>query len=224
MKMQLVDRQTEFEGVESFVFKPEDELIWRPGQYLHYVLEHDNADDRGIDRWFTISAAPFEQNVCLTTRFTAENGSSFKKALKAMVVGDTLKAYDPEGDFLIDNKFNKHILIAGGIGVTPYRAMLMQIDHEIKSINSVLMYANHDDSFVFNKEFEKLQSKHERFDIQEFIGEKRILADNLQKYVQDNNCGFYISGPRKMVIAYAELLETLEVEKGRIKTDYFPGY
>jgi ferredoxin-NADP reductase len=222
--MLLIDRQTEAEDVESFIFKPEDELVWQPGQYLHYVLEHENADDRGIDRWFTVSAATFEQNVCLTTRFVTENGSSFKKALKAMIIGDTLKAYDPEGDFLIDNKFNKHVLIAGGIGVTPYRAMLMQLDHEAKSTNSVLMYANHDDSFVFNQEFEMLQAKHERFEIQKFIGEKHILADDLQKYIQDNTSDFYISGPRKMVIAYTEMLETLEVAKNRIKTDYFPGY
>lgn len=222
--MQLIDRKLETKGVESFIFKPEKKLNWQPGQYLHYVLEHNSADDRGIDRWFTISTAPFEQNIGLTTRFATEKSSSFKEALKTMAIGDSIRAYDPEGDFLLDSKFDKHILIAGGIGVTPYRSMLMQIDHEAKPINSILMYANHDNSFVFNQEFQELQTKHSNFEIQTFIGEKRILADDLQKYVQDNSSDFYVSGPRKMVVEYTELLIALKTTKDRIKTDYFPGY
>ncbi|MEI7616536.1 MAG: FAD-dependent oxidoreductase [Actinomycetota bacterium] len=224
MKMQLIERNTEIKDVESFIFRPETDIKWQAGQYLHYVLEHNNPDERGIDRWFTISAAPFESNIRLTTRFTAENGSSFKRALKSMVIGDSLKAYDAEGDFLMDKDFSNHILIAGGIGITPYRSMLVQIDHEIKPINAVLMYANSDEKLVFIEELEKLETKHDNFEIQKYICEKRILADDFKRYATNKFVDYYISGPRKMVIEYTKLLESLKIPKERIKTDYFPGY
>jgi ferredoxin-NADP reductase len=222
--MHLIERHAEIEDVESFIFRPESDIKWQAGQYLHYALEHNNPDERGIDRWFTISSAPFESDIRLTTRFAKENGSSFKRALYSLAIGDNLKAYDAEGDFLLDKDFSNHILIAGGIGITPYRSMLTQIDHEIKPINAILMYANSDENLVFVDDLAKLEAKHSGFEIQKYIGERHIVGADLKKYANDKRTVFYISGPRKMVIGYSELLQSLDVPKVRIKTDYFPGY
>jgi len=81
-EIKLAARKTESPGVESFIFKPEAPLVWKAGQFLHYVLNHAATDDRGSDRWFTIASAPWERHVMLTTRFTAKQGSTFKKTLK----------------------------------------------------------------------------------------------------------------------------------------------
>jgi ferredoxin-NADP reductase len=83
MKLKLAARKTESPGVESFIFKPEEPLIWKAGQFLHYILNHKATDDRGSDRWFTIASAPCERRVMLTTRFASKQGSTFKKTLKA---------------------------------------------------------------------------------------------------------------------------------------------
>jgi ferredoxin-NADP reductase len=223
MNLRLIDIKPETDSVKSFFFKSEQPISWLPGQYLHYVLEHEDADDRGTDRWFTISAAPFEKNVRITTRFASENGSSFKKALGNLKIGDTIKGYDVEGDFTWSKKAKKHILVAGGIGATPYRSMLKQLAHDNKPINAVLMYANQDNNLVFIKEFEEIAAIYSSLSIQKFIGEKRILAEDFKIFFDDSTV-FYISGPRKMVINYQEILENLGAKKNQIKTDYFPGY
>src|ERR1035437_9317535 len=90
MKLKLAARKTESPGVESFLFKPEEPLVWKAGQFLHYVLNHVATDDRGSDRWFTIASAPCERHVMLTTRFASKQGSTFKKTLKALKPGDTI--------------------------------------------------------------------------------------------------------------------------------------
>ena len=77
MKLKLAAKKTESPGVESFIFKPEEPLAWKAGQFLHYVLNHLATDDRGSDRWFTIASAPWERHVMLTTRLASKQGSTF---------------------------------------------------------------------------------------------------------------------------------------------------
>ena len=74
MKLKLTARKREVPGVESFIFKPAEPIVWQAGQYLHYVLNHAPTDDRGSDRWFTIASAPYERHVMVTTRFADAKG------------------------------------------------------------------------------------------------------------------------------------------------------
>src|SRR5579872_6813218 len=101
MKLQLVKTKEEAPNVISFIFEPKEELSWKAGQYLHYVLHHEPTDERGSDRWFTISAAPYERHVMVTTRFTDEKGSSFKNKLKDLKIGKSIEISYLEGDFVL---------------------------------------------------------------------------------------------------------------------------
>ena len=224
MKLRFVGKKKEIKNVYSFIFKPDKKVNWQPGQYLHYELPHPEADDRGIERWFTISAPPFEKNIMLTTRFDRQRSSTFKKSLLKLKPGTKIGAGEPRGDFLLEPDASRHILIAGGIGVTPYYSMLLQLDHDGKPLNIDLLYANRDDNFVFDDKFQKLAAQHPEFQIIKFVGDQRITERNLQQYLKDESIIFYISGPRPMVETYQHLLEELDVNPERLKTDYFPGY
>src|SRR5580704_13673736 len=103
MKLKLTGKKTESPGVISFIFKPDEPLVWKAGQFLHYVLNHAPTDDRGSDRWFTIASAPFERHVLLTTRFASKNGSTFKNALKDLKPGDIIEVSDLDGDFTLSD-------------------------------------------------------------------------------------------------------------------------
>ena len=103
MKLKLAARKVESPGVVSFIFKPGEPLVWKAGQFLHYVLNHESTDDRGSDRWFTIASAPCERHVMLTTRFAGKQGSTFKKTLKALKRGDIIEVSDLDGDFILSD-------------------------------------------------------------------------------------------------------------------------
>src|SRR3990172_4431075 len=127
MRLRFVEKEPEVSGVYSFLFEPDlpvgqagKKISWQPGQYLHYELPHPDADDRGIERWFTISAPPYEGLPTITTRFDHEHSSSFKNALRKLEPGTEIEAGEPRGDFLLDPDASRHVLIAGGIGITPY--------------------------------------------------------------------------------------------------------
>jgi ferredoxin-NADP reductase len=186
LKLKLVERKKLFEDVESFILEPEQPVQWEPGQYMHYVFAHDNPDERGTARWFTISAAPVENHLMITTRFTAQEGSSFKRALGNMRIGDSIESDDgPKGKFVISEPSKKHIFIAGGIGITPFRSILLQADHDGQELKVELLYTNRDENFVFGDELAALKAKHPNFHIHKFVGDKRIEEADFRPYVDD---------------------------------------
>jgi ferredoxin-NADP reductase len=223
MTLTLVESKDEFPGVHTFVFEPEEPITWQPGQYMHYVFDHPSADSRGNERWFTIASPPFEKDIHITTRITSDKGSSFKQALLDLKPGDTVEADGPEGDFVLKEGDFHHILTAGGIGITPYYAMLSQLAHDNEPANVDLLYANSDDKFIFDDELTAWAIKDPTLKIHKFV-DKRITEEDLKPFVGDPKNLFYISGPEPMVESYEELLPKLGVDKDKVVTDFFPGY
>lgn len=223
MKMKLLVSKDQQPGVHTFIFEPSEPLSWQPGQYMHYVFEHPNADDRGVERYFTIASPPYEKNVQITTRLAAEHGSSFKHALLHLKIGDTIDADGPRGQFILKEGDYHHILIAGGIGITPYHSMLAQLAHENQPAKADLLYANNDENLVFDDELTAWAAKDPSLKIRKFV-DKHIEADDLKPYLDETNAIYYLSGPRAMVESYETLLPSLGVAKDKIMTDYFPGY
>jgi ferredoxin-NADP reductase len=229
MRLRLIERRPEAAGVESFVFErsdPAEPLTWRAGQFLHYVLHHEPTDDRGSDRWFTVSAAPYEGHVMLTTRFAPEKGSSFKKALAELALGsEALEVSDVDGDFVLEDPAASCVFIAGGIGVTPFRAILKQADHEGASIRATLIYGNRDHDIPFKAELEALAKKHPGLVIRYITLPEKIDETKVRELVPDLATPiFYASGPEPMVESLHTTLKGMGVTPDRLKGDWFPGY
>ena len=159
MKLKLTAHKTESPGVVSFIFHASEPLTWKAGQFLHYVLNHSKTDERGSDRWFTIASAPFERHVMVTTRFAGGQGSTFKKTLRALKIGDSIEVSDLDGDFTLTDFKKEYIFIACGIGITPFRSILKQADHDKKPLRATLLYANRKNVAAYQKELETLAKK-----------------------------------------------------------------
>ena len=229
MRMKLIERRPEVPGVETFIFEPTEPATWKPGQFLHYVLHHEPTDERGSDRWFTVASAPYEGHVHITTRFINDGvdgqQSSFKKALKALEVGgEAMEVSDVDGDFTVEDPNGEYVFIAGGIGVTPYRAILKQLDHDGAALNVTLLYGNRDENVPFKAEFDEIASRQPGFKVSYLIGTRldeaaiRAAIPDLTKPI------FYVSGPEPMVEAMHGTLRALGVPAERLKGDWFPGY
>jgi ferredoxin-NADP reductase len=224
MKLSFINKEQEVPGVYSFYFEPQQELTWTPGQFLYYTLTHPEADDRGIKRWFTISTAPFEKQVRITTRINSDRSSSFKTALMNLKHGDEIEADEPEGDFVFGDPDKKYVFVAGGIGITPYRSILAQLDHDGHDFNVELLYANHDNDLVFEFELASLEQKHSNFHIHKFIGDSKVTLETLKPYMEDPNTIIYVSGPEPMVEDFDKQLKDAGMPEDRVKGDYFPNY
>lgn len=226
MKLSLVSKQQIQEGVFTLTFHPEQPIVWQAGQYMHYQLPHEQADDRGTERWFTISAAPYEQNIQITTRFFDDKSSSFKRTIMSLNVGDTIEADGPEGDFVLGDPAEHYVFIIGGIGITPLHAMLRQLAHDGNTAYNIdLLYINRDDNFVFGDELKQLAEQLPGLHIHWLAQTGPLDADAIKSANDDANAHYYISGPEPMVQYYKGILSSqLGVSEDHIKLDEFPGY
>jgi ferredoxin-NADP reductase len=224
LKLIFVKKEHEVENVYSFYFDAPEGITWTAGQFLHYTLNHPNADDRGIKRWFTISTAPFEKLVRITTRINEEKSSSFKSALMQLKEGDQIESEAPEGDFVFGDPNKKYVFFAGGIGITPFRSMLAQLEHEGKDFKVDFLYANRTDQLVFGDELSRLEQKHADFHIRKFIGDNKVTLETLKPYMDDQDTIIYVSGPEPMVEDFDKQLKDAGMNEERVKGDYFPNY
>jgi ferredoxin-NADP reductase len=225
MQLRLASKSNATDDVVTFEWEPSEPMTWLAGQFMKYTLPHENADDRGTSRWFTIAAPPFAGKPRITTRITAEKGSSFKTALMSMQVGATIEASRPSGDFIVEDPRRQLVLVAGGIGVTPYRAILEQLDHDGVHITGRLLYANRNDQYIFRDEFESLAARHANFAVRYFTSPKHIELADIQANARElENPLYYLSGPEPMVEQYKEMLVGAGITEANIKADYFPGY
>lgn len=224
MELTLAETRQETSDTRSFIFTGNPAPSWKAGQYICYKLPHANPDDRGIERYFSISSAPHEGRVRLTTRF-AEKSSSFKRALNSLPIGGQIEANAPEGDFCVDQISKPLVFIAGGIGITPFRAILLDLERRRVPLNIKLLYANRTEQIVFRDELESLRNQHPGFQIRYLIGEKKLDDKSIRLAVQDLAAVcFYVSGPEPMVESIDKTLEALGVKKEEIMNDFFPGY
>ncbi|WP_255768257.1 ferredoxin--NADP reductase [Pseudarthrobacter sulfonivorans] len=108
----------------EFVFRPSRPVRFVPGQYMELDLPHAESDGKGRRRVFSLTSAPASETVTFGVR-TSEPLSAAKKALLALTPGDRVAATAVGGDFVLPRDPRAPVLlIAAGIGITPYLAHL----------------------------------------------------------------------------------------------------
>lgn len=220
MKLKLIDKIEQVSGVSSFILESPKEINWLAGQYMSFNLPHKNVDSEGDIRYFTISNAPAEKNIAFTTRIT---NSSFKRALAGLPIGSEIDAEDPEGNFTLPTDRDNVVFIAGGIGITPFRSILVEASCAGKMKNIELIYANRDKNVIFSDLLNGIAANFSALKINYIFDPKRIDKTLLKKYLSPKKY-YYISGPEPMVKSIAILLQELGINKKWIVEDFFPGY
>lgn len=223
MKLILKEKTQNAKDVFSFKFNPQQHFDWVPGQYVQVVLPHKNPDNRGIKRFFSIASAPQEKIIMITTRIMEEGGSTFKARLMELKPGAFMEASKPRGDFKVADADKRQVMIAGGIGITPFRSILLDLDYRHKLKDIILLYASRDNPPIFYEELEKLDKKNKGFKL--IIPEVTLDSGVIAREIGDLKDTLYmVSGPAGMVKALGQQLEGLGVEPQNIKKDFFPGY
>jgi len=215
--LKLLKSYDEVGNIRTFVFDTAGQA-WIAGQYQTYVLAAagDTKDDN--QRFFTIAAAPSEGEIHISTRVSE---SKFKQALNAMQPGDTIETKGIEGDFTWEETGDPVVLVAAGIGCTPYRSILLERHAAGKPLNCVLVQFSRDEDIPFKEEFAKLAAEHPEFTIKNLVGNPVTADAILEAAPQAAEQVTYLSGPEPMVDAVGDELKTRGVT---LKQDWFPGY
>jgi len=126
----FLESSKESQDVYSFLFEKDKELSWKAGQHGLFSITHKKI--KNPTRPFTVASASTENIVKLTMKMN-DNPSEFKQAMLELKQGMKISMAGPVGSFYLKED-RPTMLIAGGIGITPFRAILKQIAAERKSI------------------------------------------------------------------------------------------
>lgn len=218
----------------TFYFKKPRDFIFHAGQYIKLSLPIQNPDERGINRLFTISSSPLDQNLSITTRIIQ---SSFKKYLDQINPGFKLLVYGPLGKFtLSEQDIIPYIFIAGGMGITTFHSMITYVNQKKLTI-PITLFASFSRSheIVFYEELSHIENKNIKIiytitkpeeSKKPWNGEiGRISKDLIKKYAHNYlESKYYIVGPMKMVVETNKQVQELGIEKESILKETFTGY
>lgn len=231
MKVVFDHSSNESADITTFYFVPERPVPYTAGQYVEWTLPHASPDKLGIKRKFTLSSSPTESLISLTTKFSPDQSSSFKQALRQLTKGDELVISDPMGDFVLPKLVQTPLVFAaGGIGVSPYRSILKWLADTREQRPIKMIYGVEDeDEIIFQDVFDKA-GQHVSLVVNKpseaWGGERGPLTAELILGIEkpSDDTLVYVSGPEHMVEKLSKDLEQTGLHKNQIVTDAFLGY
>ncbi|MCV7424504.1 FAD-dependent oxidoreductase [Mycobacterium yunnanensis] len=197
-------------AVRAFRFQPDTDLGWVAGQ--HGLLRLPGMKVKP----FTIASAPEEECVVIGTSLLS--ASAYKRRLGALTVGDRVTFHGPLMNFTLGDDELDVVMLAQGVGITPFRAMLRaRALGDAQASTTTLVHVASDHAFRSDTEADAtagLYPHHaaEFAEIVEALARKRP------------NAAYLIAGQRRFVTSAASLLADAGVGRGQIRRDTYLGY
>lgn len=227
MKGTLVHSEEIAKGTSLFTFSLDEDIAFKSGQVFHIALRE------GLKHHFTILNSPNEKRmISFATRM---RDSEFKNTLKALPLGAEVEIYKIKGEFVLPEDTSKPlVLIALGIGITPYVSMLRFIHEEHLPYHVTLIYSDSDvASMAFLEELKAYAKDNSNLKLiltvtkdPGWTEEKRHVDEQFIKEYVSNFMEpvYYISGAPMAVEAVSGSLVRLGIPTEQVKSENFTGY
>ncbi|MEO9201745.1 MAG: FAD-dependent oxidoreductase [Mycobacterium sp.] len=227
------------EGTMAFYFSKPAGYEYQAGQSFQMTLVDPappKVDGRGATREFTIASAPHEAELMVAMRL---RDSAFKDFLKDAPPGTTVTISEADGDLVLHRDPSRPaVLVAGGIGVTPFLSIVRHAVREALPHPLYLFYSNwRPEVAAFLPELEDMQHANPRYRLiatmtepeasaQSWSGETGVIGPELlRRHLPDLTSPiYYLAGPPTMALAMLDMLQDLGIDDDAIKSAEFYGY
>lgn len=220
---------------KTFVFDAADLTGVLAGQYLIVKLDVPEDPRRG-SRSFTMANAPGTEPVMITTRI--RSSGLFKARLASMAPGERLVAKGPTGRFTFHAGPEPALLLAGGIGVTPFRSVIKHaIDVDRTTRMTLLTSDRAPEAIPFREELDGWAVAHSWLTVARTITRPdestwawsghtgRIDGPWIRDTVRDlERAIVYVCGPPRFVDDMTALVRSLGIPMDRLRSERFIGY
>ncbi|MFT3848983.1 MAG: FAD-dependent oxidoreductase [Propionivibrio sp.] len=237
-RSKILAREEVAQGTMAFHLAKPAGFEFRPGQAFEILLPGvapvASSEERG--HAFSIVSAPHEDELVFTTRM---RDSAYKRALGALPIGAELDIDGPFGSLILHkNTARAGVLIAGGIGITPFMSMIRHAVHSQSQQPLALLYSNRrPEDAAFLGELQAHASAHPSFTLyatmtdmahstQAWSGAtQHIDAAFVQRVTAQLPAPiFYVSGPPGLVQAMRQTLLQAGVDEDDMRSEEFFGY
>jgi ferredoxin-NADP reductase len=235
--VKLKSRHEVAERTMAFRFEKPGNFTFKAGQFMEVtLLNPPETDAEGSSRAFSIAASPHEPALMVATRM---RDTAFKRVLKDLPADSQVKVEGPFGNLVLHNNAARPaVLLAGGIGITPFRGMVLRAASEKLPHRIFLFYSNRrPEDAPFLEELDALQRQNPNYRLiatmsapeksaRRWTGStghinKEMLAEHLKDLVSPV---YYIAGPPAMVSALRNMLNGAGVDDDDVRVEEFAGY
>jgi ferredoxin-NADP reductase len=235
--VRLLERFEVAERTLAFRFEKPAAFTFKAGQYVNLTfVDPPETDAEGSVRTFSIASAPEEELLLVATRM---RDSAFKRIAARMPIGTEVRLEGPFGNLTLHaDAARAAVLIAGGIGITPFRSLLVHAVRAGLPHRLFLFYANRrPEDAAFLTELQTMQSDNARYT---FVGTMTAMEQShrswlgetgyftpamLARFLPDGARPiYYVAGPPAMVGGVQVMLDSAGVPKADIRTEKFTGY
>lgn len=219
-RLKLVAKKQLTPTTYEFAFEPNQPLKHQAGQFMELTLPSVTPDARGNRRTFTVASAPGDKLIRIAVKFYSPS-SAFKTRLAALRVGEEVIGNHVAGDFTLPkNDLKPVVFVAGGIGITPFIAMLKEMLVSGKKIPITLYYfVAAENEIAYREVLELARAEGVKVEIRTGKG-ARFTDQDMRSHALDTH--FYLSGPPGLVNSYKMQLQKMGIKK--VHADYFTGY
>jgi len=235
--VKLKDRFPVAEGTLALQFEKPANFFFRSGQCIDLTLRSPSETDaEGNVRTFSIASAPEEDLLMVATRM---RDTAFKRQLAKIPLDTEIIITAASGSLVLhNNSARTAIFLAGGIGVTPVRSILVHATSARLPHRIIFFFSNRQpEDAPFLDELEALQKENPNFSfvptMTNMAGSHRpwsgatgkidqaMLAKNL-KGAQSPI--YYIVGPPGMMNGLRKMLIESGIDEDDVRTEGFSGY
>lgn len=211
-KSALIRRRHEYDDVHSFFFHPESTVDYRAGQHTHVHL--GGVPSPRTIRELSFASAPHEPELQLTVH--TGSGSTFKSRLHALQPGDRIGIFRNGGHITLPdhNDHRPRVLIAGGVGVVPFRSLILQSARDGVNDQHVVQVQRGDpDTFLFNRDFAAHAASYHKAQPDEMTRTVAAVASELPDAI------FQLCGSRRLVTAAQTALADAGIDQRSCRTE-----
>ena len=176
IKYKVVGKKIEAPNVATLLLSSSSGLPpYCPGQFIDvYFPEFGLFQGKS----YSISSAPSEKKFSITVKAIGE----FSNRLFKLKEDDAITGSEPYGFFFSDLENTHLIMLAGGIGIAPFRATIMvHLMQNSKRKISLFYSSRSEDDIIFKNELNLWRTGHPNLKIKHFITRQtKITPDKIQ--------------------------------------------
>lgn len=213
------------EGTAAFWFAKPTGYNFVAGQHTAWqLINPPETDAEGDSREFSFASAPHEDFLMIASRM---RDTAFKRVLHNLPIGTEIEIEEPEGGFVLHSDSSRPaIFLAGGIGITPFRSIVVDAAFRKLSHKIFLFSSNRQPKDApLLEELKNLANPNYEF-IPVFTDQTGHLTMEQIKENTNNisNPVYYIAGPPAMVRGLRDTLISSGIDDLSIRSENFEGY
>ncbi|MFY9555152.1 MAG: FAD-dependent oxidoreductase [Blastocatellia bacterium] len=235
--IRLKERKEIAHGTVAFYFTRPEDFQFQAGQFLRFTLINPpETDAEGDSRTFSIASAPREDALMIATRV---RDTAFKRVIQSMPLDSEISVKGPFGRMTLhEDAARPAVFLTGGIGITPFRSIVVDAALAGLPQRLYLFYSNRrPEDAAFLDELSGLQAINPNY---RFVSTMTSAAGSqpawdgetgyitgamLERFIDDLKTPvYYVAGPERLVTAMRRTLGEAGVNDAEIRAEQFSGY